>query len=596
MPPLDLNDPAVIQMLLREMGMEAASGNPYSAQGAFAPEISDTAYDLPQMIGGIPLSTNSKGVPNPYNVETQAKRLNFAQDLTGTGGLGNNMLSWITGPQATDPSAWTPTKKGTGSPLTFENLASMEAMAQSGGADYQSFIADQMLKGATPAGAVAALKRTIRSGQASQDLLDSLPPNYQSDVQIATGATPDITTDQGFAQAYDTKMLLSDANDMHKGMAKDRALQKSAFQDPTTGQFYTGYDEQKTEQMQAADKLGLAYPTTRYDDPNYVDMMQQKAFGLAPGQAQYEDAQREADIQRLTEQVAPAQQAAEKAKASQEALVKAWNENFTAPGQPVVGAGNPIRGFGGAPGAPSATALGGGAGTMTGQPFGLGRPGIPLTTPTSARPYVGTHTVRPDVPVEGTAALAPPKIPEDWKVVARDAQGQPLLFDTGLGSVVTAQGVAGVNDPAVLAKVASSEWEPKGAPATKTQSTKKPMPNVRVNADGSVEIAGPGNAQFPIQGYINGAGPTITGSTKATPTTRALQASDLRSAEEFSKKKKNEAVSAKYAPVQRKWLKDNELERAKLAAQMTYLASQGRSPLTDQLAARSQTVRNMLGY
>ena len=573
MPWLQAQDPMTQQAVMRAIGMDQASGNPVSAQGMYAPEMNDMAYDLPSMVGGIPLSTNSKGKPNPYNVETQAKRLNFAQDLTGTGGLGNNMLSWITGPQATDPTAWKPIKKGTGSPLTFENLASMEAMAGSGGSDYQSFLADQMLKGATPAGAIAALKSTIRSGQASQELLDSMPGNSQQDPAIFGGKAPDLTTDQGFTQAFDTRTLLSDANDMHKGMAKDRALQKAAYQDPTTGQFYTGYDENKTEQMQAADKLGLAYPTQSYGDKDYVDLMQQQAFGLAPGQAQYEDDRRQSDIDRLTQQIAPAQQAADKARSNQEALMKAWNDNFTAPAQPMMGAGpKPFQNFADLqaplPGAPSAPALGG------------GRPGTPFTAQSSAAPYVGTHTVRPDVPVEGQAALGKPTLPADWKVVARDAQGNPLLYDTGLGSVVTAQGVGAVNDPEVLAKVASAEWEPKGS-ATKTQSTK---PKVRVGMDGNVELAGPVD-------FSKLWDPAFIGSK-----TRELQAGDVRTAKTAADKKRKAAIDAKYAPMQRSKLSSNELDRAALATQMRLLASQGRTPLNDQLAARSQTVRNMLGY
>jgi len=220
------------------------------------------------------------------------------------------------------------------------------------------------------------------------------------------------------------------------------------------------------------------------------------------------------------------------------------------------------------PGAPSAPALGG------------GRPGTPFTAASSAAPYVGTHTVRPDVPVEGQAALAPTSFPKDWKVVARDAQGQPLLYDTGLGSVVTAQGVGAVNDPEILSKVATAEWEPKGS-ATKTQSTK---PKVRVSMGGDVELAGPVDfSKLWNQDFLGSK-------------TRELKAEDVRTAKTAADKKRKAAIDAKYAPVQRKWLNTNELDRAKLAASMSYLASQGRTPLNDQLAARSQTVRNMLGY
>ncbi len=589
-PWLRMQDPVTQQAIMRAMGMDMASGNPVSAQGTFAPEISDMAFDLPQMIGGIPLSTNSKGEPNPYNVETQAKRLNFGQDLTGSGGLGNNMLSWITGPQATDPTAWTPTKKGVGDPMTFNNLSYVEALAGAGSDDYLSFMADLMLnKGMTGPAAFATLKDTVKQGKASPGLLASLPTAVPSKDQAAgIVEPPDLTaggTEADFNQAFNTSALLDEANNMFKGVAQDLALQKtSGYYDPTTKQYYKGYEEQKTEQMQAADKLGLAYPTAQYNDPKYVDMMQQQAFGLAPGQAQAEADQRQADIDRLSGLVKPAQQASDKASGNFEALMKAWNDNFQAPAQPVLGApAQPFRSFDNLQ-APSANALGGGAGTMAGQPFGLGRPGVPSPPQDSAHPYVAAFNgVRPDVPLTGSAALAPaapPKIPDDWKVVARDAQGNPLLYDTGLGSVVTAQGVGAVNDPEVLSKVASAEWEPKGS-ATKTQSTK---PKVRVTTSGDVSLATPLN-------FTSLWNPDLLGSQ-----TRELQAGDVGTAKTAADKKRKDYITAKYAPQQRKELSGNELDRAKLAAQMSYLAYQGRTPLNDQLAARSQTVRNMLGY
>jgi hypothetical protein len=41
---------------------------------------------------------------------------------------------------------------------------------------------------------------------------------------------------------------------------------------------------------------------------------------------------------------------------------------------------------------------------------------------------------------------------------------------------------------------------------------------------------------------------------------------------------------------------DDELNRAKLADTMRYLAYKGRSRLQDQLSARAQTLRNLVGY
>lgn len=588
MPWLQMQAPALQQEIMRYLGMGQASGNPVSAQGAFSPEITDMAYDLPSMLGGVPISTNSKGVPNPQNIEQSAKRVNYVQDLTGTGGLGNNMLSWITGTQATDPTAWTPVKKGVGEPMTFDNLNYVEALAGAGSDDYLSFIADLMLnKGMTGPAAFSVLKDTVKQGKASPGLLASLPTapvSTDSAIAFGAGKTPDYTTDAGFNQMFDTKSLLNEANDMYKGMAKDLSLQKaSGYYDPTTQQYYKGFTEEKTEQMQAADKLGLAYPTAQYSDPKYIDMMQQQQFGTPQGQFQQMEDQRQADIQRLTGQIAPAQQASDKASSNFDAVMKAWNDNFQAPAQPVIGAGNPLRSFGDiqAPGA-SANALGGGAGTMTGQPFGLGRPGTPFTGPNSAAPYVGTHTVRPDVPLTGSAALAPaapPKIPDDWKVIARDSQGNPLLYDTGLGSIVTAQGVGAVNDPEVLSKVASAEWEPKGSAKPKSK-----LPQVRVTTSGDVSLAQP-------LGFQSLWDPAMLGSQ-----TRDIRSTDVGTAKTAADKKRKDYITAKYAPVRRNRLSDDEMAAAQLATNMRYLANQGRTPLNDQLAARSQTLRNMIGY
>jgi len=506
--------------------------------------------------------------------------------------LGNNMLSWITGPQASDPSAWKPIKKGTGSPLTFENLASMEAMAGSGGSDYQSFLADQMLKGATPAGAIAALKSTIRSGQASQDLIDSMPGNTQQDATIFGGKAPDLTSDQGFTQAFDTKTLLSDANDMHRGMAKDRALQNSAYQDPTTGQFYTGYAETPTEQMQAADKLGLAYPTTQYDDPKTQDQYVQQMFGFEPGQEAAQNESRARRIGGLNQQFGSADDAAVKARANQEALMKAWNDNFTAPANPAVGPGNPIRGFDQMRGAPPTvdvaasnplglspdelTNLLGGAGNLAAvQPL-AGRTGTPSTAPIEGK-------VRSEVPVEGTAALGPKTVPKDWKVLQRDVLGYPVLYDTGDGRVATAEGIAAMNDPDLVSKTVSPKYEPSRIPAipTKTQSTR---PQVRVGMDGSVELAEPVN-------FAKLWDPAFIGSRK-----RDLRAEDVRTAKTAADKKRAAATGAQEAYGRSLALSADELERAKLHVSMLMLGRQGRTPLNDQLAARSQTVRNMLGY
>ena len=93
-----ISDPAV-----RDAGDGDGAGQPepVSTSGAFAPSISDFSYDLPSMIGGV-RCRRTQGRAQSTESEQAQKRLNYGRDVTARG-LGNNMLSWMTGGQATDP-------------------------------------------------------------------------------------------------------------------------------------------------------------------------------------------------------------------------------------------------------------------------------------------------------------------------------------------------------------------------------------------------------------------------------------------------------------------------------------------------------------
>ncbi len=563
---LQSQDVGVQQEVLRAMGMMGASANAPSTAGAFAPELTGFAYDLPGMLGGIQPSTNSKGVANPYNVESQAKYLNYGQDLIGSSGLGSNMLAWMTGGQGTDPSAWRPTRVGTGSPMQFGGQAIIDTYANSGGDDWQTYLATRIANGDTPAMAITKLKRLVQGTEdtggvspASPEFLASLPASADFGDQLPGTDPPDPKTDRGFATLYNVKDLQSFADDLFKGVAKDRSLQQTAWQDPKTGQWYQGYEDKKTEQMEAADKLGLAYPTTKYDDPATLDQYEQAMNGYAPGEGEARFKDYETRALGLQKTAFDAQDQAKAAGGNQDALVKAWNENFQAPSQPTVG--TPAQ----MPGMPD---------WMRAQPA----PAAAAADPTTG-----------------------------LRVVSMDAQGNPIMWADKNGALINAQGKGAVQDLetprgtrvgdvpyAPGAPQAGAAAPPQGV-ATKT----RPMPKVRVNPDGTVVLATNENIpQTPMHGTIDTGGNQLVGSIDFSPkvTTRELTPDDIRTAG-TTKQKAASAAQQAYATYGQSLAGDSSyLDRLKLKVAMRHLSGEGRTPLNDQLAARSQTLRNLIGY
>jgi len=560
---LQRQDPGIQQEVMRAMGMSEASTNMPSTSGAFAPELTPFAYDLPSMLGGIPLSTNSKGTANPYNVETQQKRLNFEQDLTGSAGLGNNVLSWMTGGQASDPSAWKPIRQGTGSPLQFGGQATVDTYANSGGDDWQTYLAMRIASGDTPAMAMTKLKKMVQGtdetggvSPASPEFLASLPASADFGDQLPGTTAPDVKTDRGFATLYDYKALQGFADDLFKGVAKDRALQGTAWQDPKTKQWYTGYEDKPTEQMQAADKLGLAYPTASYDDPTTIDQYTQSMFGYEPGQAQAMDTDRASRIDALKNTSYGAQDKVKAAGANQDALVKAWNENYNVPSQPTLGAPAQM------PGMPD---------WMRAQPAPAAAPADPTT---------------------------------GMRVVSTDAQGNPIMWADKNGALINAQGHGAAADLVTPqgTRIGDIPYAPSApgpvAPPQGVATTTRPMPKVRIGPDGSVALATNQNIpQGRMQGTVGVGGNQLVGSIDFSPKveTRGLKPEDIRAAGTTKQKAASAAQDAYSAYGRSLALSPSDMERAKLRVAMNALARQGRTPLNDQLAARSQTLRNLIG-
>jgi len=562
---LQRQDAGTQQQVMRAMGMMDASSNMPSTQGAFAPEITDFAFDVPGMLGGVPLSTNSKGTPNPYNVETQAKRLNYAQDLYGTGGLGNNILSWMAGGQATDPSAWRPTRVGVGSPVQFGGQAIIDTYANSGGDDWQTYLATRIANGDTPAMAITKLKKLVQGtdetggvSPASPEFLASLPASADFGDQVPGTAAPDIKTDRGFATLYNIKDLQSFADDLFKGVAKDRAMQQNAWQDPKTGQWYQGYEDKKTEQMEAADKLGLAYPTVKYDDPATLDQYEQAMNGYAPGEGEARFKDYEDRALALQKTAWDAQDKEKQAGRDQEALVKAWNDTYTPPSKPMVG--TPAQ--------------------MPGMPDWLRAQPAPATA--AADPTTG------------------------MRVVSMDPQGNPIMWADKNGALINAQGKGAAADILTPRGTRTGDvpYAPSApqvsavAPPQGVATTTKPRPKVRVNPDGTIVLATNENIpKISAQGTVGTRGNQLVGSIDFSPKvqTRELAPEDIRTAGS-TKQKASSAAQQAYATYGQSLANDSSyLDRLKLKVAMRTLSQQGRTPLNDQLAARSQTLRNLLG-
>lgn len=564
---LDLNDPEVVAMLMRQMGMGMASGNPVSTQGTYAPELTGFAYDLPSMVGGIPLSTNSKGTPNPYNVETAAKYLNYGQDLLGSGGLGNDMISWITGPQASDPSAWTARKTGVGNPLQFQGISDLATYASSNGDDWQTYLARRIASGDTPAQALTKLKKFVQGtdesggvSPASADFLASLPSSADfSDIQSPT--PPDVKTDRGFATLYSVKDMQSFADDLFKGMSKDRALQATAYQDPETGQYYSGFEMKETPQMEAARKEGLAFPTQTYDDPKTQGEYVQRLTGMSPQDTADYDTGREGYLSGLQSKINEAQAAVKKAQKDQEDLIAAWSANYTAPEKPIVGQGNALRS---------------------------------LPDWAQANAAAASDLVAPS---------AAPTIDPSWRVYSRDAQGNPTMYQTPTLALVDAKGQDTVRSPngSLMSEIpyapgSTGSAAAAAAPAT-TGAAAATLPNVRVRGDGTIELGTtPNPSALPIAGVV-AKGNKLVGhlDTRPQTTLRPLTQADLGTAAETVAKRRATADAAQAAFERSLSRDETEMQRHRLMATMNYLASQGRRPLNDQLAARSQTLRNLIG-
>jgi hypothetical protein len=160
-----------------------------------------------------------------------------------------------------------------------------------------------------------------------------------------------------------------------------------------------------------------------------------------------------------------------------------------------------------------------------------------------------------------------------WLGEGADAALIPALDLTGIASGKVTPGggddIGGLGMYNVPAPewLGSEEWSGYGTTAAPTGKGKKPPKNVKELGAGFAlgSLSGPGRKE--------------------------IEAATAR------KTKANQKASdAQQAYYRSQFMNDDELDRAKLAATMRLMTHQGRSPMQDQLAARSQTLRNLIGY
>ena len=179
----------------------------------------------------------------------------------------DNVLAAIAGQFS--PTAFTPTLRPQGNPVTQGGLRQLQSLANTGG--WEGFMAQQMLPteygggGMSASQAKGALIKAIRAPDtADQTALDlreelrgSLTPRYETSAR--PGDTPvnkDLSTAQGIANAYDLTDLDAVARQWQSDLAKDPI---AAYTDPQTGLSYAGVTSANTPTMDWFDKYGLPY-------------------------------------------------------------------------------------------------------------------------------------------------------------------------------------------------------------------------------------------------------------------------------------------------------------------------------------------------
>lgn len=254
-----------------------------------------------QLLQSMQYPTSNKGVPNPYNLQTQNLFQNAYQDRLST--LFDPANSLMTG--GLSPAAFAPdvTEKQLDFPVTGS------LMMQAKGTGLENLIAQYVLSGMSPTQAMLAIKRGIENAPAddtaAQDLKAALPRLPPSQYQA-----PGTETDPDWDAV--TKMVSSvyDNYTTEQGLMARAQMPNSGVIE-RNGKFFQT-TETPSAMTQMLKKQGLDNPFTQYNEdyvrqnnPDFpgIEQALQANFGdLINQRAQYSandaERQRVADLQR----------------------------------------------------------------------------------------------------------------------------------------------------------------------------------------------------------------------------------------------------------------------------------------------------------
>ena len=273
---LDTLSPEEQEMALYDFGQMGASDLPGAFAGGYAPEMSEFDYALSSGFGqGAPPELNKSGDVIPWGLDQEAQMATLQKNRNAL--MADMVTGLMAGPGSWDPSAFTPTTMPLGNPLQTPGRNRAQAYAGRGG--YEGFLVDEMLNGATPSEAEAALWDFIAKPapedelspealQAQQDVIASLPARVSD--QIIPGQTPgeiDYTTPQGRAGGLDLGRISEFSSKIFDELATDPTI---GYTDPTTGLGYAGSREMPTEAAEWFTKRGFPLPTASYSDETYL--------------------------------------------------------------------------------------------------------------------------------------------------------------------------------------------------------------------------------------------------------------------------------------------------------------------------------------
>jgi len=250
---------------------------PSMTQGGYAPELDPQSAGLLGM-GAAPVERNTKGQIQPYDLGVGSTTTNVLQDRNSY--LIDNAAAMQAGPGAYSAEAFNPVYEPIGQPLQAPGAQLLDRYASSGGASWQSYIADAILnKGLDPASAQADLIRTITAPETAtatpqekaqrQALIDSLPGRAVKDPisGVYTMMAPDL---KDIVNTVDTDKIFDWADKGYQQMATDPL---AGYTDPATGLDYAGAKAQDSTAAKWYHDRGLSLPTDSYTDPKFIDQI-----------------------------------------------------------------------------------------------------------------------------------------------------------------------------------------------------------------------------------------------------------------------------------------------------------------------------------